>query len=71
MEWQPIETAPKDGSWVVILVYEESADWCKDDYPNGVPYAEVSRYADEGYWQSDSIYSPTYWMPLPAAPEEK
>lgn len=61
--WQPIETAPKDGT--EILIWEGGKDG------NGV---EASFWCDtwgwvdtvEGYLQ----YKPTHWMPLPGGPDE-
>jgi hypothetical protein len=61
-QWQPIETAPKDGTWVLVWSYsrvavsffcEKENEWCSDwqDYQE--------HYNNE---------SPTHWMPLPAPP---
>lgn len=63
MEWQPIETAPRDGTRV--LVYQK--DWCEDG--GSVFEARVNRY---GGW-GDPVYrewtcEPTYWRPIPAPP---
>jgi hypothetical protein len=68
--WQPIETAPKDGTR--ILVFDES--WC-----GGLPQQRVSYWqpyavqqrANEpliqrGSWMGVSIA--THWMPLPEPP---
>ena len=61
-EWQPIETAPKDGT--SILGY-----WC---YEGGFEhYIQPIRYL-HGKWlhdwdHSDELY-PTHWMPLPEPP---
>jgi hypothetical protein len=52
--WRPIETAPKDGTEIIIL-----GKWTKD----------CSRaYWDGGLWQTYSgghEENPTHWMPLP------
>jgi hypothetical protein len=59
MSWQPIETAPKDGT--SLLVYSDeriiAAFWSvpADDW------AEVVH----GY----TFYPPTHWMPLPEPPK--
>ena len=74
-EWQPIETAPKDGTRV--LLYR----------PGGWPSARVTvgNYSDERYHTRPRPYwthdlermegkvatrhrQPTHWMPLPAPP---
>jgi hypothetical protein len=77
INWQPIETAPKDGT--AILVY--GADPCvyADDYGCRAPYfvaywdnsdtdEPIWRYAsyDGGYY--GACYKPTHWMPLPDPP---
>jgi hypothetical protein len=69
-EWQAIETAPKDGTWVLVVIagYVPSvAHWDADhaDWLTGLP-EDVS---DE-MWQEfiEPEYKPTHWMPLPEAP---
>jgi hypothetical protein len=62
MNWQPIETAPKDGTRVMVF--------CPD---RGVMEARFNQ--TYGRW-GDPVYSewdcePTHWMPLPPAPEEE
>jgi hypothetical protein len=57
-DWQPIETAPKDGIWV--LLYSP---------PGGF---SVARYWPSfgfrgGFWDGDA----THWMPLPAPPAQE
>lgn len=68
MEWQPIETAPKDGTEVLLF-------W-QYTYPNDeylTQGVEIGAF-DEGCWTTycgdtpDSII--THWMPLPAPPQE-
>lgn len=72
-QWQPIETAPKDGTEVIL--------WFpfKDIAING-HYGEVSEgdwetgnrtwmewlVADELWFQEDPSQAPTHWMPLPS-----
>ena len=62
MKWQPIETAPKDGTW--ILVTEETGTWM-----------EVVRwYEDEWCSYPVTIFGfkdeppASHWMPLPDPP---
>jgi hypothetical protein len=60
-EWQPIETAPKNGVFIVVLgCYPhsgapETVRWFEDCWDAG----------GDGY----AIGEPTHWMPLPAAPK--
>lgn len=71
MDWQPIETAPKDGR--TILVFDDgevvTVKWRYDDRWGGA-------WGSEDYIQDGSIYddaliahSPTHWMPLPDPPQ--
>lgn len=57
MEWQPIETAPKDGT--VIIVYApdffQTAAWTDEKWTNAA-----------NSWLEDV----THWMPLPKPPQE-
>lgn len=80
--WQPIETAPKDGTWVLLCGGSCEGDESDTErivtgqytnYLNGRTTEWHWQFAwyDGGYY---GVYeSPTHWMPLPAAPtpEEK
>ena len=57
MTWQPIKTAPKDCT--DVLVWDESFIYEIAYYHRG-----KWRYRPKGY-----PCKPTYWMPLPAPPE--
>lgn len=65
-EWQPISTAPKDGSEILLIDPEHeikvvSTYW--HAFANG-----------DGYWENlEGLeeYNPTHWMPLPTAPKGK
>ena len=78
MEWQQIETAPKDGT-KVLIVNDEGAmavagyveQWDeRTEFVRKAKDGDVYRTVrDEcGYWDTDSAYCPTHWMPLPDAP---
>jgi len=73
MEWQPIETAPKDGT--SIILYEpnrkkvqigkwDNDRWAKKPRPY---WAMVSGYSDKTY---ERMFPPTHWQPLPPSPTE-
>lgn len=58
MEWQPIETAPKDGTPVLVA----TAFWVRDAYWS---------HAFEGWYSNHSaVPPPTHWMPLPPPPAD-
>ena len=66
-QWQPIETAPKDGTWVFMTTrcgILNIARWNKRHPDLGM----------HGRWESKSnashILRPTHWMPLPAIPTQ-
>lgn len=60
-DWQPIETAPKDGTLVLLVATRHSML-----YPN--PEMIVGAYR-RGWWSGPAVLSHvTHWMPLPAAP---
>lgn len=62
-EWQPIETAPKDGSR--LLAYSKGWDHEQKDQ-------EIAWWNESSglfRWQSGTIVKPTHWMPLPSPPE--
>jgi hypothetical protein len=69
-EWQPIETAPKDGTTV-------RAGAMSGARPGLVPYPLPYRFLDGrwtavvgGEWRPIDP-QPTHWMPLPAPPEAR
>jgi hypothetical protein len=65
--WRPIESAPKDGTWVILAtpVCVQSGYWGPSyfDYsPMWLTYAHRSDYAP--------VHGePTHWQPLPDPPE--
>ncbi len=63
MDWQPIETAPKDGSKFISAWRCGVSDW-----QNVSP--DTYWWIREGKWISDSdgLIEPTHWMPLPDPP---
>lgn len=69
-DWQPIETAPRDGRPILI--------WQPDKAYQPQRNYDDWRYAI-GYWRTDekigswgnrnsAVVTPTYWMPLPPPP---
>lgn len=63
-KWQPIETAPKDGTSILVAVYEENGDYWGEDI---VAWNPTNGWDSAGYdWDHSQI---TNWMPLPEPPE--
>lgn len=80
-EWQPIETAPRDGTWIVVLMSESTQD---KDMPS--PCVATARWVRETtkHWEQirptkkelveldtshwSNYENPTHWRPLPAPP---
>lgn len=73
MDWQPIETAPKDGSYVLLFFPVRGVmrgRWNNDAYAT----------KPRPYWRHDleplygtrevRKYQPTHWMPLPPPPSQ-
>ena len=64
-EWKPIETAPKDGTLIIVFrprgnehIPHVSCDYWRK-FESGPSWALSNRY-----------YPPTYWQPLPDPPKE-
>ena len=73
MEWQPIETAPKDGTAVLVFpptwggMSASIAAWDEDVYAkNPRPYWR--RFDTLGRVSLSRDNAPTNWMPLPDPP---
>lgn len=68
VRWRPIETAPKDGSDMLL--------WCSNSEPR-IVQGRWAEFGGEGWWGfSESLLSDivgqiedaTHWMPLPSPP---
>lgn len=74
--WQPIETAPKDGTKVLLADkngYISTARWTEECERGGVdssrdPGWKAYAIDDDSFYSCEYI-NPTHWMPLPAPPE--
>jgi hypothetical protein len=76
--WQPIETAPKDGS--MFLCWVSAVRHTRIDGEFGLPgdvsepdFCQWNGNGGDGYWdnmmgQIGDEYGVTHWMPMPAAP---
>ncbi|MRX31867.1 hypothetical protein [Aminobacter sp. MDW-2] len=76
--WQPIETAPKDRTAIIIAVPTKD----QDDFHVGEAYFDPENYDNGDWWWANTSYGdyhagpvseinwhgPTHWQPLPAPP---
>lgn len=67
-EWQPIETAPKDGSQV--LLYGPSK-WLSTTATktHSIGIGWFSTMFGQNKWITGATETPTHWMPLPPPPQ--
>ena len=63
MEWQPIETAPKD--WTDVILFDPACETGKDVV---VGYFSHSDGGDNCWKAYGMMIDPTHWMPLPEPP---
>ena len=67
MNWQPIETAPRDGTG--FLYYQKlpfGQKWIGSAVYHEGEFVHVQWNGDECDW---TTINPTHWMPLPAPPK--
>lgn len=77
MGWQPIETAPKGGTWVLLTGGTIDYGWDGGEPPTMV-VGQALVHHKEGHtfyqfaWYDSGYYgeyeNPTHWMPLPPPP---
>lgn len=68
-QWQPIETAPKDGTKVLLL--QKCADNVNYYAEAGWFRARRAGYDGWAYYSDEIDITPTHWMKLPDPPEDK
>lgn len=74
MEWQPIETAPNDGS--VCIVYDSGVNFPRPETNNiwlariysKSSWCSLDESTENGYASGHFGLKPTHWMPLPKPP---
>lgn len=77
-QWQPIETAPKDGTDILITAFRDNGlgeIYQEGGRPDVACWIETSKRAEDGAeinWatrgtrlRSSKSFSPTHWCPLP------
>lgn len=68
MMWQPIETAPKDGTEILLSdgACVSIGGWLsRQDVGDECPFG-----TDPGWW-AVACHNPTHWMPLPDPPTQE
>lgn len=66
-EWKPIEIAPKDGTNILAVRFDQSEVW-----PLVGAIVHWSKW--EGNWFSPAVghyLVPSHWMPLPVPPSQE
>lgn len=78
MQWQSIETAPKDGTDILGFCRDawSTPTWPRESEDYVVAHWEVSSYDATGSWVESSgeqyqAYPLTHWMPLPPPPTKE
>jgi hypothetical protein len=70
-EWRPIETAPKDGTAILIWPTKREFNQRND---NLISYVVRWNDREQGWIEAEGeeydSFSPTHWMPLPEPPTE-
>lgn len=72
-EWQPIETAPKDGTDILLGYYptwpglDLGKGSCEVAFWHGIKNTWCGRVL----LNADGHFSPTHWMPLPPPPKDE
>lgn len=78
-EWQPIETAPKDGTDVIVMYMHCETQCVFNAFYASEEYHWEKR--DVGWWSYEhsevsrillnDFMEPTHWMPLPPPPKDE
>lgn len=73
-EWQPINTAPRDGTVILITRYGDTYAAFFDVNDGAFPWIFLDPGSQEytNGWQDDvDRFGPTHWMPMPAPSQEQ
>jgi hypothetical protein len=67
-DWQPIETAPKDGQHVLLTVADDPPPYVCEGYFDEGERKWFKANTDWGDYFDGSLHSVTHWLPLPTPP---
>jgi hypothetical protein len=70
-DWQPIETAPTDGTPVLIYATLNPPENRNQSVLDLKPFYCVACYHPDAGWCVDEFREATHWRPLPAPPQTK
>lgn len=68
-EWQPIETAPKDGTDIFLWIPDGREIPLPGRWEPLIRSRKVKWILDDGMFLEDRYPLPTHWMPLPDPPK--
>ena len=72
--WQPIETAPKDGTKIIVWTVHDEVEVSEWFRTTGDEYVEAEgglyRKENKLYYEGWNGNKPTHWMPLPPPPTD-
>ena len=74
--WQPIDSAPKDGTRILVWATTKPPHYEDQAYIETILHGEhveqvqpACWHEDDGEWELHYIGTPLFWMPLPAPPQ--
>lgn len=73
MSWQPIETAPKDGTHIDLWAkcwIPDTDTFIYSRIPNSYWRKADSQGGWKASWAVGRDWHPTHWMPIPPGPDE-
>ena len=68
MIWQSIETAPRDGTWILGVMEGTHPRTGVPFYPAVVHYIEDIGWSEKESEEDETCWHLTHWMPLPPPP---
>lgn len=70
-EWKPIETAPRDGTPILVARLDKAFGWVRG-WSRWSGACGIYGWVSHGFFDVPGclgLAHPTHWMPLPAPPE--
>lgn len=70
-EWRDIESAPRDGTRVLVYAQLNPPEKWHESIRDMPPFMCVAGYHPDGGWCVCTEREATHWMPLPEPPKER